>query len=105
MTADALTGRSLAAGRVLAGVRQRDFAIAARIAVDQLRRWEQSGSEWIPADDARRLSRALNEFGVIIFAESNGMGAGVRLKFTRLDVRQICRLENEGGIALADNVP
>ena len=33
------------------------------------------------------------------------MGAGVRLKFTRQDVKQIGRLENEGGFARSDDVP
>lgn len=30
------------------------------------------------------------------------MGAGIRLKFTRQDVKQILRLEGEGGIAGSD---
>jgi hypothetical protein len=33
------------------------------------------------------------------------MGAGVRLKFTRQDARQIGRLETEGGVARSDDVP
>jgi hypothetical protein len=33
------------------------------------------------------------------------MGAGVRLKFTRQDTRQIGRLENEGGMTRPDDVP
>lgn len=33
------------------------------------------------------------------------MGAGVRLKFTRQDVKQIDRLESEGGIVRSDDVP
>lgn len=35
--------------------------------------------------------------GVIVIGESDGMGAGVRLKFTRQDVKQIGRLESEAG--------
>jgi hypothetical protein len=37
--------------------------------------------------------------------ETDGMGAGVRLKFTRTDVRQIARLENEGGVVGSDDAP
>jgi len=42
---------------------------------------------------------------VIVIEESDGMGAGVRLKFTRQDVRQIARLEGEGGIVGSDDAP
>jgi hypothetical protein len=37
--------------------------------------------------------------------EGGGIGAGVRLKFLRQDVKQIGRLENEGGIVADDDVP
>jgi hypothetical protein len=33
------------------------------------------------------------------------MGAGVRLKFTRQDVKQIARLEGEGGVVGSDDAP
>ena len=51
------------------------------------------------------MNRALDRFGVIVIEESDGMGAGVRLKFTRRDVSQIARLENEGGIIGSDDAP
>jgi hypothetical protein len=44
-------------------------------------------------------------FGIIVFEESEGMGAGIRLKFTRQDVAKIARLEGEGGIVKSDNAP
>ena len=44
------------------------------------------------------MRRALEGFGVMFIAESDSIGAGVRLKFLRRDVKQIDRLENEGGI-------
>ena len=37
--------------------------------------------------------------------ESDGIGAGVRLKFLRQDVKQIARLEGEGGLVGDDDVP
>ena len=49
------------------------------------------------------MSRGLQHYGVVIIEESGGMGAGVRLKFTRQDVRQISRLEGEGGIVGSDD--
>ena len=33
------------------------------------------------------------------------MGAGVRLKFTRQDVKHINRLEGEGGMVRSDDAP
>lgn len=49
--------------------------------------------------------RAFETFGIVVIGESDGMGAGVRLKFTRQDVKQIGRLEAEGGIVSSDDVP
>lgn len=54
-------------------------------------------------DDLRGLNRALEHFGIIVITEGDGMGAGVRLKFTRQDVRQIARLEGEGGLGAVDS--
>jgi hypothetical protein len=63
----------------------------------------------VPLGDDGRLDaetkRALEAFGAMFIAEADGMGAGVRLKFTRQDVRQIGRLEGEGGVARSDDVP
>jgi hypothetical protein len=47
----------------------------------------------------------MHHFGVVVVDESADMGAGVRLKFTRADVRQIARLEGEGGIIGSDDAP
>ena len=55
--------------------------------------------------DAEAVRRALKSFGVMFIAENHRMGAGVRLKFLRRDVKQIDRLENEGGIVGYDDVP
>ncbi len=66
---------------------------------------EASGAAWLPDTESETLRRALEEIGVVIIPESDGMGAGVRLKFTRLDVKQIGRFEGEGGFARSDDVP
>jgi len=47
----------------------------------------------------------LETFGAVVISEGDGMGAGVRLKFTRQDVKQLGRLESEGGFARSDDVP
>ena len=100
-----LTGRLVAAGRALTGVSQSDLANASGIALDTFRLLESSGAARIPDSHSEALGRALEKFGAVIIPEADGMGAGVRLKFTRHDARQIARLESEGGVARSDDVP
>lgn len=101
-----ITGRLVAAARALTGISQADFAEAAGISVETLNLMEANGSAWLHSEsEAEAVSRALEHFGAVIIAEGNGMGAGVRLKFTRLDVKQISRLEGEGGIVRPDDAP
>lgn len=101
-----ISGRVIAAARALAGVSQADFAAACSLAVEAVRKLEAGGSAWVRSeDDVEAVTRGLAQLGVIIVEESDGMGAGVRLKFTRQDVRQITRLESEGGIVGSDDAP
>lgn len=101
-----ITGRVIAAARALAGIGQEDFATVTGIPVETLCRIEASGSAPVASEpEAESLIQGLDHFGVILIKESNGMGAGVRLKFTRQDVRQVTRLEGEGGISGADDAP
>lgn len=101
-----ISGRVVAAARVLAGISQSDFAVATGIPLQKLRRIEVSGSAWVRSSaDAQAVRRGCEHFGVIVLDESNGQGAGVRLKFTRQDVGQVMRLENEGGTIGADDAP
>jgi transcriptional regulator with XRE-family HTH domain len=101
-----ISGRLIAAARALAGVSEAEFAAACGLAVDTLCRLEAGGSAWVSVDaEVEAVSRGLSHFGVMIVEESDGMGAGVRLKFTRADVRQIARLESEGGIVASDDAP
>jgi hypothetical protein len=67
---------------------------------------EAGGSAWVNSDaEVEAVARGMNHFGVMIVEETDGMGAGVRLKFTRTDVRQIARLESEGGVVGSDDAP
>ena len=101
-----MSGRLIAAARALTGISQADFAAAAGLPVETLRLIEASGSARLnPERDVEAVNRAMDHFGVIIIEESDGMGAGVRLKFTRQDVSQIARLEGEGGIVGSDDAP
>jgi hypothetical protein len=88
-----VTGRLIAAARTLTGISTQDLARSSGVPIETLRRMEVSGS------------RALETFGAVFIPESDGIGAGVRLKFMRQDVRQISRLEGEGGIVADDDAP
>ena len=105
MAEQQLTGRLLAAGRALAGISHADLATASGTPIETVQFLEANGAAWVPGAHAAGLLAALETFGIVIIREGDGMGAGVRLKFTRQDTRQIGRLENEGGIARPDDVP
>ena len=100
-----LTGRLIAAARVLTGVSRAELAKACGISVLSLARLEASGSAVTRPADTQALRRALEGFGAMFIPESDGIGAGVRLRFLRQDVKQIGRLENEGGNVADDDVP
>ena len=101
-----ISGRLIAAARALAGVSQADFAAACGLSVDTVCRLEAGGSAWVSSDaDVEAVTRGMSHFGVVIVEETASMGAGVRLKFTRADVRQIARLEGEGGTVGSDDAP
>lgn len=101
-----ISGRLISAARALAGVSQADFAAACGLAVETLCRLEAGGSAFVTSDaDVDAVARGMSHFGVMIVEEADGLGAGVRLKFTRSDVRQIARLEGEGGIVKSDDAP
>ena len=105
-TGTRVTGRLIAAARALAGVHPVDFAAACGLDVDVVHRLEAGGRSWVSSkEEAEAVRRGLDHFGVIVIEETGGMGAGVRLKFTRQDVRQIVRLEGEGGIIGSDDAP
>lgn len=101
-----VSGRVIAAARALAGVSQANFAAACGLPEDTLCRLEAGGSAWVSSEaDVEAVLRGLDHYGVVIIDEADGMGAGVRLKFTRSDVRQIARLEGEGGMIGSDDAP
>jgi transcriptional regulator with XRE-family HTH domain len=101
-----ISGRQIAAARLLTGISRAELARAAEISVAMLKELEASGSVSFPGKKkVAAVRKALEDFGVIFLFEERGAGAGVRLKFTRLDAKQIGRLENEGGLVAEDDVP
>jgi transcriptional regulator with XRE-family HTH domain len=101
-----ITGRLIAAARVLTGIGHAQLANACGLSVSTLIQMEASGSAPIQSvEDAEVVRRALEEFGAMFIPEGDGIGAGVRLKFLRQDAKQIGRLESEGGLVRDDDVP
>jgi len=105
MAEQQLTGRLLAAGRALAGISRADLSSASGTPLKEVQFLEANSAAWVPDPHAGSLLAAHETFGIAVIPEGDGMGAGIRLKFTRQDTRQIGRLENEGGIARPDRVP
>jgi transcriptional regulator with XRE-family HTH domain len=101
-----ITGRLIAAARVLTGISRADLAKASGISISTLAQLEAGGSAPPESEiDVQALRHALESFGAMFIPESDGIGAGVRLKFLRQDVKQIGRLEGEGGMVGDDDVP
>ena len=102
---DRMTGRLIAAARALTGIGAADLAEAAGVTPAELASLEAQDAAFVePVETADALQRTLEDFGVQFIAEGDGMGAGVRLRFMRQDVRQISRLEGEGGLVRDDDV-
>ena len=101
-----MSGRLIAAGRALTGINREDFAAAVGVTPETITLMESNGSAWLHSpSDAEAVCQAFEKFGIVVLGESDGMGAGVRLKFTRQDVRQIARQEGEGGVVGSDDAP
>jgi len=101
--AEQVSGRQIAAGRVLAGIGQDRLARLANISITTLRRMESSeGPAGGLPNNVRAVKAALEGLG-IRFIPENGGGAGVRLKFSASEVRRIATLEGEGGIVADDD--
>ncbi|MGH8196284.1 MAG: XRE family transcriptional regulator [Woeseiaceae bacterium] len=101
-----VTGRLIAAARALTGISRADFAAPASLSVEALHAIEADGSAFVESDQyVDAVKRGLDHFGVVVIEEADGMGAGVRLKFTRQDVKQIVRLQGKGGIVGYDDAP
>jgi hypothetical protein len=102
---DRLLGRQIAAARVLVGLSIEQLARDADIPMEELRQIEAtSGVAVGPAERIDAVRHVLEGAGAVFIAEDS-QGAGVRLKFNRLETRQIGRWEGEGGSVGSDEVP
>ena len=91
------------AARALAGLSRDALAAASGVPAVAIRDFEAE-TETPPADALTALATALEAAGIAFLADGTGGGAGVRFKFSRRDVKQIDRLENEGGPVAEDDI-
>lgn len=97
-----ITGPQARAARALVEWPRSHVAGLAGLPLETLTNFENGKSDIGPAA-VTRLRHAL-ESGGAVFIDEDDAGAGVRLKFTRKDVRSINRLEGEGGVVGCDDV-
>ena len=102
VSATALTASQCRAGRALIDWTPQQLSQAASIDQQTIAAFEQRLRS---ADETtrRRLRAALEAAGVVFIAE-NGGGAGARLKFSREEVWEVNRWEDEGGVPGEDDV-
>jgi hypothetical protein len=55
-------------------------------------------------DEQHRIRKALEDGGVVLIDDSGDGGVGVRLRFSRKEVRAINRWEHEGGTVGEDDI-
>jgi DNA-binding XRE family transcriptional regulator len=98
----ALTAAQCRAGRALVEWTQQQLSQSAAIDVQTIVDFEK---RFRSADETtrRRLRATLEAAGVVFIAE-NGGGAGARLKFSREEVWEVNRWEDEGGVPGEDDV-
>lgn len=98
-----ITGPLARAARALAQLPRAHVAQLAAMTDRALEDFEAGFAD--PGEEAKaRLRHRLEASGAVFLAEDGEHGAGVCLKFTARDVRQIDRLEGEGGTVGDDDV-
>ena len=98
-----ITGPQARAARVLVEWPRDHVARLSGLEVETLTAFERGKID--PGDDTRKaLKAALESGGAVFIPEDGRQGAGVRLKFTKKDARQINLLESEGGAVGDDDV-
>jgi transcriptional regulator with XRE-family HTH domain len=97
-----LTGPLCRAARALVQWPRERLAESCGITKKMVRAFENGSSE-LSAEAKAKIMATLEQGGAV-FLEEDDMGAGVRLRFTARDVKQLRRLEGEGGAVGEDGV-
>ncbi|GIK48567.1 MAG: hypothetical protein KJZ75_04780 [Hyphomonadaceae bacterium] len=97
-----ITGPLCRAARALVQWPRTQLASESGVPKPAIRAFETGGVD--PGGEAKAaLKQALERAGAVFIGEDD-LGAGVRLRFTAKDVKQIRRLESEGGVVGDDDV-
>lgn len=98
-----ITAAQCRAARALTDVSREMLSDATGVEETAIRAFEKKLAK-PDADILSRLRQGLEAFGAVFLPEDTHGGTGVRLKFSRSEVRRISTLENEGGPAGDDDV-
>lgn len=102
ITGPLLSGPLCRAARALTQMSRPALAELSGVAKREIRDFESGAA--LDARARMALRHALEQSGAVFLDEDDDLGAGVRLRFTQPDVRQLQRLEGEGGKAGEDDV-
>ena len=97
-----ITGPLCRAARALVQWPRNQLATASGVAKADIRAFETGDVD--PGDEARTTLKHALETAGAVFIDEDDLGAGVRLRFTKRDVKQLRRLEGEGGAVGEDDV-
>ena len=97
-----MTAAQCRAGRALIEWSQSQLSLSASIDIQTIANFEKR----VRAVDetTRRRLRATLEAAGVVFISENGGGAGARLKFSREEVWEVNRWEDEGGVPGEDDI-
>lgn len=91
------------AARALAGVSAEHVASQAQVEAAQLRDYER-GHDTLRPEECTRVTRVLEDLGVLFVAPDDFAGSGVRRRHSRRKVDRMVSWENEGGAPGYDNI-
>ncbi|RJN31792.1 hypothetical protein [Nesterenkonia natronophila] len=91
------------AARALTRVSTEVIGEAASLDPLRVRDFEHRGVS-LNAESNERLRAALEDYGVVFFAEDDDGGYGVRRKYSASRIRQLQNWEGEGGPAYEDDI-
>lgn len=97
-----LTGPMCRAARALVQWPRQQLAADSGVAKAAIRAFETGDVD--PGNDAKLALRHALERAGAVFIDEDDLGPGVRLRFTSRDVKQLRRLEGEGGAVGEDDV-
>lgn len=99
-----ITGSQCQAARALVEVITSKLAKRSGVDQDKIEAFEQKRGS-LDAQSVAKLKDALEDLGAVFINENADGGAGVRLKHSESETKQITRMEDEGGIIASDKVP